>query len=53
MLLLHHDDALREYAYDRHSKVGQLDKAWDEALKRGWLMVSMKQDFKTVFAFEK
>jgi phosphoglycolate phosphatase-like HAD superfamily hydrolase len=53
MLLLHHDDPQREYAYDRQSKVGQLDKAWDEALKRGWLTVSMKQDFKTVFAFEK
>src|SRR5213078_572611 len=31
MLLLHHDDAEREYAYDRKSKVGRLDKAWDEA----------------------
>ncbi len=53
MLLLHHDDATREYAYDRKSKVGRLDLAWDEAVKRGWLVVSMKQDFKTVFAFEK
>jgi phosphoserine phosphatase len=53
MLLLHHDDAQREYAYDRESKVGRLDKAWDEATKRGWTVVSMKDDFKTVFAFEK
>jgi hypothetical protein len=53
MLLLHHDDAMREYAYDRKSKVGRLDLAWDEAVKQGWLVVSMKQDFKTVFAFEK
>jgi hypothetical protein len=53
MLLLHHDDAQREYAYDRESKVGRLDKAWDEATKRGWPVVSMKGDFKTVFAFEK
>jgi haloacid dehalogenase-like hydrolase len=53
MLLLHHDDATREYAYDRKSKVGRLDLAWDEAVKQGWLVVSMKQDFKTVFAFEK
>ena len=53
MLLLHHDDAEREYAYDRNSKVGRLDKAWDEAIKRGWQVVSMKRDFKTVFAFEK
>lgn len=53
MLLLHHDDGEREYAYDRKSKVGRLDKAWDEATRRGWQVVSMKQDFKTVFAFEK
>ena len=51
-LLLHHDDARREYAYDRKSRVGQLDKAWDEAIKRGWPVVSMKNDFKKVFAFE-
>jgi hypothetical protein len=53
MLLLHHDDARREYAYDRKSKVGRLDLAWDEAVKHGWLVVSMKEDFKSVFAFEK
>jgi hypothetical protein len=53
MLLLHHDDREREYAYDRTSKVGRLDKAWDEATMRGWQVVSMKRDFKTVFAFEK
>jgi hypothetical protein len=33
--------------------VGRLDKAWDEAIRRRWQVVSMKQDFKTVFAFEK
>lgn len=49
MLLLHHDDPVREYAYDRHSPVGRLDKAWDEAKRRGWLVVSMKGDFRTVF----
>lgn len=48
-LLLHHDDAEREYAYDRASKTARLDKAWDEAKARGWLVVSMKQDWKTVF----
>ena len=53
MLLLHHDDAEREYAYDRKSKVGRLDKAWDEAINQSWLVVSMKRDFKTVFAFQK
>lgn len=49
MLILHHDDAVREYAYDRKSPVGKLDKALDEAEQRGWTVVSMKQDFNTVF----
>jgi phosphoglycolate phosphatase-like HAD superfamily hydrolase len=47
--LVHHTDAEREYAYDRPSKIGQLDKAWDEAKQRGWTLVDMKQDWKTVF----
>jgi hypothetical protein len=34
---------------DRQSPIGRLDKAWDEAVKRGWIVVSMKNDFKTVF----
>ena len=48
-LILHHDDAEREYAYDRESKVGRLDQALDEASGSGWLVVSMKNDWKTVF----
>ncbi|EIF31147.1 phosphoserine phosphatase [Burkholderia sp. Ch1-1] len=48
-LLLHHDDAVREFAYDRASKVGKLDKAWDEAVTEGWTVVSMKNDWQTVF----
>ncbi|MFM0417906.1 HAD family hydrolase [Paraburkholderia aromaticivorans] len=48
-LLLHHDDAVREFAYDRASKVGKLDKAWDEAVADGWTVVSMKDDWQTVF----
>jgi phosphoglycolate phosphatase-like HAD superfamily hydrolase len=47
--LVHHTDAEREYAYDRESKVGRLDKAWDEAKAKGWTVVDMKQDWKTVF----
>jgi phosphoglycolate phosphatase-like HAD superfamily hydrolase len=47
--LVHHTDAAREYAYDRQSKIGKLDKAWDEATQRGWTVVDMKQDWKTVF----
>lgn len=49
-VLVHHDDAAREYAYDRRSKIGKLDKALDEATARGWTIVSMKSDWKTVFA---
>ena len=48
-ILVHHDDAVREYAYDRQSKIGRLDKALDEASARGWTVVSMKSDWKTVF----
>jgi phosphoserine phosphatase len=52
-LLLHHDDADREWAYDRNSPVGHLDKGLVEAASRGWTVVSMKNDFKTVFSSEK
>jgi phosphoglycolate phosphatase-like HAD superfamily hydrolase len=48
-LLVHHDDAAREFAYDRASKIGTLDKAWDEAIARDWIVVSMKSDWKVVF----
>ena len=49
MGIVHHIDAGREYACDRPSKIGQLDKAWDEAKAKGWTVVDMKQDWKTVF----
>lgn len=48
-LIVHHTDADREYAYDRHSAVGKLDKALDEAPRRGWLVVDMKNDWKTIY----
>jgi|SRR6185437_5786138 len=47
--IVHHTDEVREYAYDRQSKIGKLDKAWDEAKAKGWTVVDMKQDWKTVF----
>jgi phosphoglycolate phosphatase-like HAD superfamily hydrolase len=50
--IVHHTDEQREYAYDRTSKIGKLDKAWDEAKAKGWTVVDMKQDWKKVFAFE-
>jgi hypothetical protein len=49
MGLVHHTDATREYAYDRDSKVGKLDKALDEAIAKGWTVVDMKNDWKTIF----
>ena len=52
MGLVHHTDAVREYAYDRSSPVGRLDKAWDEAVQRKWAVASMKADWKVIFPFE-
>lgn len=49
MLIVHHTDAEREYAYDRQSKIGTLDKALDEANAKGWIVVDMKRDWKTIF----
>jgi phosphoserine phosphatase len=48
-LIVHHDDEAREAAYDRASPVGRLARALDEAPKRGWNVVSMKKDWKTIF----
>jgi hypothetical protein len=53
MGLVHHTDAEREYAYDRDSEVGRLDKALDEAVAKGWIVVDMKNDWKTIFPAEK
>jgi hypothetical protein len=47
-LIVHHTDAEREWAYDRASHVGRLDKAWDEASAKGWTVVSMKDDWGTI-----
>lgn len=52
MGLVHHTDAVREWAYDRQSHIGRLDKALDEARARGWTVVDMKADWKKIFAFE-
>ena len=48
-LLIHHTDAEREWAYDRESHIGRLDKGLDEATERGWVLMDMKKDWKTVF----
>jgi len=51
-MIVHHDDAKREWAYDRKSSIGKLDRGLDEAAKRGWVVVSMKRDWKSIFPFE-
>ena len=48
-LYVHHTDDKREWAYDRTSKIGKLDKGLDEAAAKGWTVVDMKQDWKTIF----
>lgn len=52
-LYVHHTDAEREFAYDRTSSVGRLDKGLDEAKTNGWTVVDMKQDWKTIFPPER
>jgi phosphoserine phosphatase len=51
--IVHHTDAEREWAYDRTSHVGQLARGLDEAAKRGWVLVDMKQDWKIIYPFQK
>ena len=48
-LYVHHTDAEREWAYDRQSHIGQLDKGLDEALIKGWIIADMKRDWKAIF----
>jgi len=48
-LYVHHTDAEREWAYDRKSSIGRLDKGLDEAKARGWTVVDMKQDWRAIF----
>ncbi len=48
-LIVHHDDAEREYAYDRKSHIGRLDRGLDEGPKRGWSIVSMKRDWQRIY----
>jgi hypothetical protein len=52
MLLVRHTDGDREWAYDRQSPIGRLDKALDEAQAKGWTVVDMKKDWKKIFPFQ-
>ena len=51
-LIVHHTDAVREWAYDRTSSIGKLDTTWDEAKTKNWTIVDMKTDWKNIFSFE-
>jgi hypothetical protein len=54
MMLVHHDDAEREYAYGPKSRIGTFsDSLMAKAHKQGWHVISMKNDWQKVFAFEK
>ena len=48
-LFVHHDDGAREFAYDRDDKLQKFSIGWDEAIARKWTVVSMRDDWKTVF----
>lgn len=52
MVLVHHTDAKREWAYDKDSHIGKLDQALVEANENGWTVVDMKEDWKVVFPFQ-
>ena len=52
-LYVHHTDAKREFAYDRKSSIGRLDKGLDEAQAKGWTVLDMKNDWKIIYPFEK
>ena len=52
MLYFHHTDAEREWAYDRDSHIGRLDKGLDEALEKGWTVIDMKNDWNKIYPFD-
>ena len=52
-LIVHHDDAAREWAYDRGSPIGKLERTLDEAPKRGWVLIDMRDDWNTIYPFER
>ena len=53
MGIVRHTDGDREWAYDRQSSIGRLDKALDEAIQKGWTVVDMKQEWKVIYPFQK
>ena len=51
-LYVHHTDSIREWAYDRESHIGKLDKGLDEAAQKGWTVIDMPKDWKLIYPFE-
>jgi len=52
-VVVHHTDAVREWAYDRESHIGQLARGLDEGPKRGWVIVDMKNEWKVIYPFQR
>ena len=52
MLYVHHTDSIREWAYDRNSHIGKLDKGLDEANQKGWTVIDMQKDWKIIYPFD-
>ena len=52
-LIVHHTDGKREWAYDRESHIGKLNRGLDEGPRRGWTIVDMRDDWRIIFPFEK
>jgi len=52
ILYVHHTDSIREWAYDRESHIGRLDKGLDEAYEKGWTVIDMENDWRVIYPFE-
>jgi hypothetical protein len=51
-MLIHHTDSIREYAYDRESSIGSLNKGLDDATKYNWLVIDMRSAWKVIYPFD-
>jgi hypothetical protein len=52
-IIIHHTDSSREWAYDRQSPIGRLEKGLDDAAKYNWVLVDMKRDWKLIYPYQK
>ena len=49
---MHHTDSIREWAYDRDSHIGRLDKGIEESKAKGWNLIDMKSEWKVIYPYE-